>query len=44
MALVVPFQARDPSTSTHEQDVSDYGCLTSNRKKTEMKNEKKLSK
>lgn len=39
MALVVPFAFHfgfdgspvhtiDPSTSTHEQDVSEYGCLT----------------
>ena len=39
MALVVPFiflfgfdglpvQTIDPSTNTHEQDVSEYGCLT----------------
>lgn len=23
-----PFRAIDPSTNTHEQDVSEYGCLT----------------
>lgn len=49
MALVVPFtfgfdgspfQTIDPSTNTHEQDVSEYGCLTKWKKERNKANHK----